>query len=269
MAEIDIQGYKVQVDDEDVEHIRQHKWHLHRSKRHLDLGIYYFLSSACKSTGMPDMRLHRFIVNAPTDMVVDHIDRNTLNCHKSNLRLVTQQKNIFNRGHQSNNSSGNRGVYQNKAGQWCVSFVINGTRPNYCFDSKESAQCVAQWIIHNLLLDREVNSIYDTYGEFPSEYSEKAMNDLYVFRTKTLRGIRKDSSMEFRGVIPQAYGKYMAQLQVNKKRVIIGRYTTPESAAIAYDKKALELLGENKARLNFPDRIAEYKKEAENGTTFV
>lgn len=260
MTEIDIQGYKIKVDDEDVERIQKHKWHLHRSKRHLNLGIYYFLSSACKKTGMPDMRLHRFITNAPTDVVVDHIDRDTLNCQKSNLRLTTQQMNIFNRGSQRNNTSGNRGVYLSKTGKWCVSFVINGRRPNYCFDTKESAQCVAQWIIHNILLDRDVNSIKDTYGEFPEVYSEQALNDLYIFRTKTLRGIRRDSSMEFRGVIPQPYNKYMAKIQVNHKRITIGIYNSSEKAALAYDQKAYELLGD-KAKLNFPDIVEEYKRQ--------
>lgn len=263
MAEIDIQGYKVQVDDEDVERIMQNKWHLHRSKRHLDLGIYYFLSSACKRTGMPDMRLHRFIMNAPDDYVVDHIDRNTLNCHKSNLRITTQTQNIFNRGHQRNNKSGNRGIYFNTTTEkWYVSFIIKGKHISYGFDTKESAQCVAEWIIHNLLSDREVNSIHDTYGKFPEVYSEKALNDLKLFRTKTLRGIRKDSCTNYRGVHPMAYNKFIVTLQCDGVRHKIGSFGSEEEAAIAYDAKAFELKG-NAAKLNFPERVVDgvYNKE--------
>lgn len=263
MAEIDIQGYKVQVDDEDVERIMQNKWHLHRSKRHLDLGIYYFLSSACKSTGMPDMRLHRFIMNAPDGYVVDHINRDTLNCHKSNLRITTQTQNIFNRGHQKNNKSGNRGIYYNATdGQWNISFVINGKHPSYRFSTKESAQCAAEWIIHNLLTDRDVNSVKDTYGEFPETYSENALKDLEIFRNKTLRGIRKDSCTNYRGVHPMAYNKFIVSIQCNGTRHKIGSFNSEEAAAIAYDAKAFELLGQ-KAKLNFPERVVDgvYNKE--------
>lgn len=263
MKEIEISGYKVQVDDEDVERIREHKWHLHRSKRHLALGIYYFLSSSCKRTGMPDMRLHRFIMNAPTGYVVDHIDRNSLNCCKSNLRITTQTQNIFNRGHQSNNKSGNRGIYLNtRDGNWHVSFVIKGRLRAYTFHTKESAQCVAEWIIYNLLTDRDVHSIRDTYGEFPKTYSAVALKDLDNFRNKTLRGIRKDSATNYRGVHPAAYGKFTASVRWNNKQYTVGSFGSEEEAAIAYDAKAFELLA-SKAKLNFPERVVNgvYNKE--------
>lgn len=267
MAEIDISGFRVQVDDEDVERIMQNKWHLQRSKRHLDLGIYYFLSSACKHTGMPDLRLHRFIMNAPAGYVVDHINRDTLNCHKSNLRVTTQTQNIFNRGHQRNNKSGNRGIYLSGTdGKWYVSFVIKGKTTHYSFFTQESAQCVAEWIIHNILTDRDVNCIKDTYGEFPATYSEDALNDLEIFKTKTLHGVRKDSCTAYRGVHPAAYGKYVASFQRKGTVYNLGSFNSEEAAAIAYDAKAFELLKE-KARLNFPERVVDgvYNKEVLNG----
>lgn len=40
--------------------------------------------------------LHRLIAGAPRGMVVDHIDGNSRNCTRSNLRICTQQQNMRN-----------------------------------------------------------------------------------------------------------------------------------------------------------------------------
>lgn len=47
--------------------------------------------------------LHRIVTNCPTDKVVDHIDHNTLNNCKKNLRVCTQKENMMNRKMNNNN----------------------------------------------------------------------------------------------------------------------------------------------------------------------
>lgn len=56
--------------------------------------------------------LHRYILDAKPDEIVDHIHgKNTiLDNRKCNLRIVTKQQNNINRGIQSNNKSGTTGV---------------------------------------------------------------------------------------------------------------------------------------------------------------
>ena len=44
--------------------------------------------------------------------------------------------------------------------------------------------------------------------------------------------------------------RYVAQIQINKKKMYLGRFKTEEEAARTYDKKALELFGEF-SNLNF------------------
>lgn len=46
--------------------------------------------------------LHRFLMDAPDDLVVDHIDRNPLNNTSENLRLVSAQVNLWNQGPRKN-----------------------------------------------------------------------------------------------------------------------------------------------------------------------
>lgn len=53
--------------------------------------------------------MHRFLMN-PNQKFVDHINRNTTDNRKSNLRLVTNQENKMNHNLSSNNSSGISGV---------------------------------------------------------------------------------------------------------------------------------------------------------------
>ena len=58
-------------------------------------------------------RLHRFIMDAPEDMFVDHINGNTYDNRKCNLRIVTHQQNMMNTKLRYNNS-GAKGVYHDK-----------------------------------------------------------------------------------------------------------------------------------------------------------
>lgn len=71
--------------------------------------------------------LHRFLMNAPLDMVVDHINRNGLDNRASNLRVVTRAENNQNRrGAQRNSKSQIRGVYWHKAsGKWAAQIKFN------------------------------------------------------------------------------------------------------------------------------------------------
>lgn len=61
-----------------------------------------------------NVRLHRMIMDCPNGMQVDHINGNTLDNRKCNLRIVTNQQNSMNSRKPSTNKSGYKGVYFNK-----------------------------------------------------------------------------------------------------------------------------------------------------------
>ena len=77
------------------------------------------------------VQLHRIILNASSDVYVDHIHGNlTRNDNrKSNIRIATPSQNAMNSAIRNDNTSGVTGVYWHKiAGKWCVSIQKDGVR---------------------------------------------------------------------------------------------------------------------------------------------
>lgn len=70
--------------------------------------------------------MHRIIAGAKHGEVVDHIDRDTLNNIRSNLRICTQRDNSRNRvGWSSQKTSQYKGVYLKPQGNWCAQITVN------------------------------------------------------------------------------------------------------------------------------------------------
>lgn len=78
-----------------------------------------------------DRYVHRDIVNAKKGESVDHINGNTLDNRKENLRICTHQQNMCNQKTRFNNKSGAKGVYWSEQRQkWCVQIAVkNKTIP--------------------------------------------------------------------------------------------------------------------------------------------
>jgi superfamily II DNA helicase RecQ len=73
----------------------------------------YVVFSGTKD-GLRNKLLHRVIMDCPEGMMIDHIDHDRLNNCRSNLRIVTHQQNLMNKGKYKNNKSGIIGVYWRK-----------------------------------------------------------------------------------------------------------------------------------------------------------
>lgn len=115
------------IDTEDLPRVQEHKWYIleHRG------GYLRVVASKYKDITtriMPPrgMKLSRFLLNVtdPTTFV-DHINHNTLDNRKSNLRVCTNAENSRNQILSSNNTSGYKGV--TKAGnRWVAKISFNG-----------------------------------------------------------------------------------------------------------------------------------------------
>lgn len=99
------------VDDEDYEWLNQWRWHASKQK-----GIDKWRAARTVfPNGKYGVRvtilMHRQITGAQHGQLVDHWDGNPLNNQRSNLRLCNHQQNTTNRGKNSGNTSGYKGVY--------------------------------------------------------------------------------------------------------------------------------------------------------------
>lgn len=91
--------------------------------------------------------LHRFIVEATPKLVVDHINHNTLDCRKANLRICTRAQNAQNRrGPTVRSQSGVRNVsWRSAASAWVVHMRVNKETHSFgCYASLEEAAKVAK-----------------------------------------------------------------------------------------------------------------------------
>ena len=93
--EIDLgKGHVAVIDDEDADLVVGFKWYGMRTKE----GKIYPAGWKHVPPGRFFVHLHRLITNAQPGEIIDHLDRDPLNCRRSNLRRATAQQNKCNCG---------------------------------------------------------------------------------------------------------------------------------------------------------------------------
>lgn len=100
------QGKFAIVDDDMYEYLSQWKWH---AKWNNSTKSFY----ACRtdrSVGKKNVYMARVIMNTPDGLIADHINHDTLNNTRQNLRNVTQSVSKINTRASANNKIGERGI---------------------------------------------------------------------------------------------------------------------------------------------------------------
>lgn len=101
-----VKVYSFRIDKEDIGKIRYHKWRI--SHKHIVTGF-----------GAENIReLSHILLDIPkekdNETIVDHIDGDPQNNKKDNLRICTQQNNVWNKAFMSGNTPGFIGVSYDK-----------------------------------------------------------------------------------------------------------------------------------------------------------
>lgn len=110
------------IDLDDFERVRRHSWCAQSPGR----GKFYAVSRIDYQLTL----LHRFVLNAPEGTLVDHKNRQPLDCRKDNLRFCTCSENIANQAKRSGLSSRFKGVCRvriNKTNPWMA--YVGGCGP--------------------------------------------------------------------------------------------------------------------------------------------
>lgn len=117
---------QVLVDKEDIPKIKLYTWH---AKYQSDINNYYVETNQKVDGGKFMLMLHRYLMNVTDNsLTVDHINHNTLDNRKVNLRVCSQKENNLNQLElRRNNKTGYRNIsYQKRYGQYIVTLMIDG-----------------------------------------------------------------------------------------------------------------------------------------------
>jgi hypothetical protein len=174
-----IKDYWIMIDDEDYDKVYEVRWTPRKTNKY----VYFSNASSGKC-----FYLHRVIMNCPKGLVVDHINGDTLDNRKANLRNCTNRENlqnthkirkiktretvIGNNGLEYPYKYTYRGVYKDKiAGKWQVQISAKGKR--YFLGSYKDIKMAAIIYIRAASLLRYEEEVY---SDDLIEYLERKHN---------------------------------------------------------------------------------------------
>lgn len=102
-------GYEAIVDDEDYDSLSKFNWSVNQTKERK-----YAVRITTKNYKQTAVMMHRTVMNPPEKMVVDHINRDSLDNRKENLRICTRKENSVNRCASKGSMSKYLGVSKDK-----------------------------------------------------------------------------------------------------------------------------------------------------------
>lgn len=115
------------VDDEDFDFLNKYKWFAtwNPYTKSFYAGRNIKVGNKKTTVGMS-----RVLMNAQKGKEVDHINHDTLDNRKKNLRIVEKKQNSYNRRQQSRNKQGFKGVYSMNPNIWkskpfCAQIQVN------------------------------------------------------------------------------------------------------------------------------------------------
>lgn len=130
-------GTQVQVDPELYEALNRYHWTHQKRSNGRGYAIRFEVVDGIRKTVL----MHRVIADTPPDLLTDHVDGNTYNNRRCNLRVVTKAQNAKNRSANVVSTSKYVGVsWIRRVGKW-VSQIKAGGRVHFLgyFDCEELA----------------------------------------------------------------------------------------------------------------------------------
>lgn len=131
------QGKYAIVDDADYEWLNQWKWYARKSGRNW----YVNRMTPRKNNGREMVFMHRVILDAPENKVVDHKNKNGLDNRRENLRLCSPGQNIRNSRTPRGSTTGYKGVTKRSGRKKFEVYINIGGRQKYigCHDDPSEA----------------------------------------------------------------------------------------------------------------------------------
>lgn len=134
-------GFVALVDEDDLHWLAVHSWHANRGG---NSGKQYARRTFRNEQGKQSaLLMHRAIMNAPSGVMVDHINGNTLDNRKENLRLCTHGENMQNSKVRKHSGTGVRNVRLAKSGYYEAAVRKDKVRYRSTFSTLAKAEAWA------------------------------------------------------------------------------------------------------------------------------
>jgi len=173
-----LDGTEFVIDAEDVDLVSAHYWHHKKSKG-------YIISKPHQSE---KLFLHRFLIGvSEKNVIVDHINRNKLDCRKGNLRLVTAQQNSMNASLPSTNTSGFMGVSFVTRRKCYRAQIGLGNKDIYLGSSKDSLICAQMYNYAALLLFKDYVGHLNDVPELDDGLKRKIEERCHSYMAESLK----------------------------------------------------------------------------------
>lgn len=224
------------IDKEDYERCMEYLWFAAKQGNSIKV---------LTNTSEGVLYLSRFVSNAEKGKEIVHRNGNTLDHRKGNLMSVDRKYIAQSRRGKKNSSSIYKGVsYDKKRKRWKAR--IRQRHLGWFEKEEDAALAYNAAAVEEYGENAYLNKIGINNNAFEVKF-EKAKQRRTI-RTTGYKGVRKEGHT------------YSAIITIKGKHEYLGSFNTKIQAAKAYDKKAYELYGD-KAILNFPELIDEYKSE--------
>lgn len=167
--------------------------------------------------------IHRILMDTlDTTIMIDHKNRNKLDCRKENLRLCTKSTNGMNRPAPAQNTSGYKGVHYDKNRRLWGASIQKDKEHIFIgrFDSPEDAARAYDW---------KAREIFGEFAflNFPNDFKKPNIK----------HRLSRRSSTGYRGVsFYSKTGKYVARCKCSPIQKCLGYFDTAEQAARIYDE---------------------------------
>lgn len=142
-------------------------WSIFRSHNKYNTSEFFYATTNNKNIPSTYRILHRLINNTPKGLITDHIDGNTLNTRKNNLRACTYKDNGKNKITPCTNKSGHKGVFwdtHSVTPKWIAFIKVNDKFHNLGrFDDYDKAVAA------------RIKAEIEIQGEFSRDYGDLAI----------------------------------------------------------------------------------------------
>lgn len=168
------------IDKEDLQRIKYLKWRI---------DIHNRIKTGNNTNTKPTIELARMIMNCRDEnLVVDHINGNSLDNRKSNLRICTQSENVKNQRLNKYNTSEFAGVSYDKARlRWTAEIRNDNKRTHLKRWKRKSEAVYARYVAEQILYKEFRNTENDNkILEIIEELTEKEKQEIEKYVTEKL-----------------------------------------------------------------------------------